>query len=253
MPAFDKPTPIRRTADLAATAEMGVYLALFASDYASYSMRAIFESDILTQRRLPYFLFDENYLRALHNRERESEDHLIAYFSKAIQMKLQMRLRSPALVQDARQETFLRVFAYFRSGKTLDNPSSLPGFVHAVCHNVALEFLRFHTRHDQLAENAPEPLDPADDPEGQMVSAERKEIVRKLLGELTVKDRELLRRVLLEEEDKDTICREYGVGRGYLRVLLHRARQRLKAALLESGGQSQPQGKSAPERKNAAH
>jgi RNA polymerase sigma-70 factor, ECF subfamily len=216
-------------------------------------MRAIFDSDILTLRRLRYFLFDENYLRALQNRDRETEDHLIASFSKAIQVKLQMRLRSPELVQDARQETFLRVFAYFRSGKTLDNPASLPGFVHAVCHNVALEFLRFHTRHEQLAENAPEPLDPADNPEGQMVTAERKEIVRKLLGELTVKDRELLRRVLLEEEDKDAICKEYGVDRGYLRVLLHRARLRFKAALLESRARSQPPTKSAPGKTNAAH
>jgi RNA polymerase sigma-70 factor, ECF subfamily len=153
-------------------------------------------------------------------------------------VKLQTRLRSPELAQDARQETFLRVLAYFHSGKTLDNPASLPGFVHAVCHNVALEFLRSHTRHDQLPENAPEPLDPSDDPEDQMVSAERKEIVRRLLGELTVKDRDLLRRVLLEEEDKDAISKEYGVDRGYLRVLLHRARLRFKAALLESEARS---------------
>jgi RNA polymerase sigma-70 factor (ECF subfamily) len=137
-------------------------------------------------------------------------------------------------VQDARQETFLRVLAYFRSGKTLDNPASLPGFVHSVCHNVALEFLRSHTRHDQLAENAPEPFDPAAGPEEQLVTMERKQIVRRLLGELPTKDRELLRRVLLEEEDKDAVCRQYGVDRNYLRVLLHRARLRFKAALLES-------------------
>jgi DNA-directed RNA polymerase specialized sigma24 family protein len=67
-----------------------------------------------------------------------------------------------------------------------------------------------------------------------MVTAERKRIVRDLLGELAEKDRELLRRVLLEEEDKDAVCREYRVDRGYLRVLLHRARLRFKAALLEA-------------------
>jgi len=190
--------------------------------------------DILTLRGLPYFLFDLDYLRALQNRDPETENHLIASFSKAIQVKLQMRLRSPELVQDARQETFLRILTYFRSGKTLENPASLPGFVHSVCHNVALEFLRSHTRHDQLAENAPEPLDASAGPEEQVVTEERKQIVRKLLGELPAKDRELLRRVLLEEEDKDAVSREFGVGRNYLRVLLHRARLRFKAALLDS-------------------
>jgi RNA polymerase sigma-70 factor, ECF subfamily len=198
-------------------------------------MREVLDlDDILTLRGLPYFLFDLDYLRALQNRDAETENHLIASFSKAIQAKLQMRLRWPELVQDARQETFLRIFSYFRSGKTLENPASLPGFVHSVCHNVALEFLRSHTRHDQIAENAPEPLDISASPEEQVVTAERKQIVRKLLDELPVKDRELLRRVLLEEEDKDAVSKEFGVGRNYLRVLLYRARVRFKAALLDS-------------------
>jgi RNA polymerase sigma-70 factor, ECF subfamily len=204
-------------------------------------MRATLDLDgILTLRRFPYFLFDEKYLRALQNREPETENHLVVSFSRAIQAKLQNRLRWPELVQDARQETFLRVFAYFRSGKTLTNPASLPGFVHGVCHNVALEFLRSHTRHDQIAENLPEPVDTSSDPEGQMVTAERKQIVRKLLGELPVKDRELLRRVLLEEEDKDAVSKELGVDRNYLRVLLYRARLRFKAVLVESQGPDAP-------------
>jgi RNA polymerase sigma-70 factor (ECF subfamily) len=191
-------------------------------------------SGILNLRRGPDLLFDDTYLRALKDRDQDTENHLVSYFSRPVQLKLRARLRSPELVQDARQETFLRVFSYFRMGKTLDNPASLPGFVHTVCHNVALELLRGHLRHDQMAENAPEPADSSPGPEDQMVTAERKQIVRRLLGELAEKDRELLRRVLLEEEDKDAVCREFRVDRGYLRVLLHRARLRFKAALLQS-------------------
>lgn len=199
-------------------------------------------SDMLNQRPMAGTLFDDNYLQALRQRDRNAEDHLVSYFSRPVQLKLQARLRSPELVQDARQETFLRVLSYFRSGKTLDNPASLPGFVHSVCHNVALELLRGATRHDQFAEDAPDPPDLAPNPERQMVTTERKEIVRRLLGELGEKDRELLRRVLLEEEDKDVVCRAFGVDRGYLRVLLHRARVRFKAALLQSENR-----KAAPE------
>jgi DNA-directed RNA polymerase specialized sigma24 family protein len=44
-------------------------------------------------------------------------------------------------------------------------------------------------------------------------------------------DREILRLTLLEEEDRDEVCRKMGVNRGYLRVLLHRAKQRFKEAL----------------------
>ncbi|PWT98905.1 MAG: hypothetical protein C5B51_28280 [Terriglobia bacterium] len=198
-------------------------------------MEAILEpSGILNLRRTAAPLFNDSYLRALRERDENTENHFVSYFSRPVQLKLQARLRSPELVKDARQETFLRILTYFRTGKTLDNPASLPGFVHTVCHNVALELLRGYTRHDQLLENAPEPADSAPDPEDRAAAEERKQIVRQLLGELADKDRELLRRVLLEEEDKDSVCREFHVDRGYLRVLLHRARLRFKAALLQS-------------------
>jgi RNA polymerase sigma-70 factor (ECF subfamily) len=55
------------------------------------------------------------------------------------------------------------------------------------------------------------------------------------------KDRQLLRRVFLEEEDKDQVCREFQIDRNYLRVLLHRARLRFRAVLT----QSTPQARSA--------
>jgi RNA polymerase sigma-70 factor (ECF subfamily) len=55
--------------------------------------------------------------------------------------------------------------------------------------------------------------------------------VRRALSELSPKDRELLQRIFLDEEDKDAVCEEFGVTREYLRVLLHRARGRLRTAL----------------------
>jgi RNA polymerase sigma-70 factor (ECF subfamily) len=191
-------------------------------------------SGILIVRGIPGLLFDETYLRALNDSDPVAENFLVSYFSRRIQLKLQSRLRSPELVKDACQETFLRVFTYFRSGRTLDNPAGLPKFILTVSNNVGLELLRAHTRHDQLAENSPEPADSAADPEVQVVTGEQKQIVARVLNELPEKDRALLRRVLLEEGDKDAICRDFGVDRGYLRVLLHRARQRFKAVLLQS-------------------
>ena len=176
-------------------------------------------------------LFDESYLGALRERDPDAENQLISHFSRPVQIKLRARLRSPEVIQDAFQETFLRVLAYFRSGKTLENPGSLPGFIYVTCHNVAMEFLRAHTRHDQIPERLPEPIASGLDPERQVVSEERKAMVRRLLSELPEKDRKLLQRVFLEEEDKDAVCKEFDVTRSYLRVLLHRARTRFKTAL----------------------
>jgi len=177
-------------------------------------------------------VFDENYLRALRDRDQEAEDFLIARFFQPVKLKLRARLRSPELVQDACQETFLRVLAYFRSGKSLNNPASLAGFIHTVSHNVAMEMLRAHTRQEQIPENAPEAADTHLSPELELVTEERKRIVRQVLAELSERDQQLIRRVFFNEEDKDIVCSELHVDRGYLRVLLHRARLRFKSALM---------------------
>jgi len=179
--------------------------------------------------------FDESYVNALRDRVPATEAHLVAAFGTPVRAKLYMRLRSPTLVEDGAQETFLRVFAFFRAGKTLDNPASLPGFVHSVCHNVALELLRSRSRYEQMPEDAPEPADTGNDPERNVAARETQVLIRQILDELPPRDRELLRRVFLEEEDKDRVCSDLHVDRGYLRVLLHRARLRFKAALLAGG------------------
>jgi hypothetical protein len=59
-------------------------------------------------------------------------------------------------------------------------------------------------------------------------SSQNAELVRKILSALPARDRDLLRAVLLEEKDKDTVCREMGVDRNYLRVLLHRVKDKFK-------------------------
>ena len=179
-------------------------------------------------------MFDAAYLVALRDRSTEAENHLLSYFAPAVRSKLRARLRSPELVEDAFQETFLRVFAYFRANKTLDNPSRLDSFVHSVCHNVALEVLRAATRQDQYPENCAEPKDAGLDPERQAASRECRELVRRHVTELPHRDRELLRRIFLEEEDKDLVCKDMSISRDYLRLLLHRARQRLKTAVIRS-------------------
>jgi RNA polymerase sigma-70 factor, ECF subfamily len=174
-------------------------------------------------------LFNESDLDALKDRDTDAQNRLVSSFSRPVLVKLRAFLRSPELIQDAFQETFLRVLTYFGSGKTLDRPGSLAAFIHSTCHNVALELLRGETRHDQMPENHPGPRAVGPDPEHQLVTRERKDFVRNLLNGLSSKDRQLLKRVFLDDEDKDAVCRDFHVDRAYLRVLLYRARQNCRA------------------------
>jgi RNA polymerase sigma factor (sigma-70 family) len=180
--------------------------------------------------RTTRFEFDESYLRALQGCDEAAENQLITSLGPRIRTVLRSHMRSWDHTLDAYQETFLRVFTYLRSGKTLDSPSSLPGFVLAVSRNVAFEHLRSYGRQDQFPEEMPDPADAAPGPEDKVVTMERKQIVRRVLSELNQRDRDLLC-LLLDEEDPEKLCRDFGVDRGYLRVLLYRARKHFKKAL----------------------
>jgi RNA polymerase sigma-70 factor (ECF subfamily) len=47
--------------------------------------------------------------------------------------------------------------------------------------------------------------------------------------------------VFLEERNKDEVCRDFGVDREYLRVLLHRAKQAFKSLYLKNIGPDPPE------------
>ena len=57
--------------------------------------------------------------------------------------------------------------------------------------------------------------------------------VREILDEMSERDRRILRAVFLEEQDKDGVCRDFGVDRDYLRVLVHRAKLAFKSEYLK--------------------
>jgi RNA polymerase sigma-70 factor (ECF subfamily) len=63
-----------------------------------------------------------------------------------------------------------------------------------------------------------------------------------VIDELTPKDAAILKAIFLDERDKDSVCEQFGVGRGYLRVLLHRAKNRFRQLMIEReeamGGES---------------
>jgi RNA polymerase sigma-70 factor (ECF subfamily) len=175
-----------------------------------------------------FFSFDEAYLKRLRERDFPTEQHFVAYFRKLLVIKLRSRLRGSQAVDDIAQETFLRVFKAMSSERGIRQPERLGAFVNSICNNVLQEFYRSSGHGAQLDDDMPEPVDKVLDLEGFLVSKETREQVRRVLGQLPEKDRRLLRAIFLEEKEKDQVCREFGVDRDYLRVLLHRAKNNFR-------------------------
>jgi RNA polymerase sigma-70 factor (ECF subfamily) len=185
------------------------------------------------------FSFDEPYLKRLRDRDHVTERHFITYFSKLLLIKLRSRLRTSQAVEDIRQETFARVFKAMRSEGGIRQPERLGAFVNSICNNVLQEHFRSSARLTPLDEDSPDPPDPAIDVDQMLVTRQTSEQVRRILDQLPEKDRQLLRAIFMEENDKDEVCQKFGVNRAYLRVLLYRAKQAFRTYYEkgEPGGQ----------------
>ena len=180
--------------------------------------------------------FDDVYLERLRRGDAVTEREFVSYFSELIQIKLRARLRDAALVEDIRQETFLRVLRVLRSPEGLRDSACLGSFVNSVCNNVMFEALRAKGRHRTPTED--EELRPivdekTPDPEARFIAEERRVLVRRVIESLPARDRAVLKAVFLEERDKEEVCAQLGVGRDYLRVLLHRAKLQFRASYAE--------------------
>lgn len=115
----------------------------------------------------------------------------------------------------------MRVLVAVRTGD-VRQPERLGAYVNSVCNNVLLEHFRESSRdqHQDLEEvDIP---DAATDLEAHMLADERKRRVYAVMNQLSARDRAVLQAILLDR-DKDEVCRELAVDRGYLRVLTHRA------------------------------
>lgn len=179
------------------------------------------------------YTFDNDYVQRLREGDPPTQQHFIAYFSELLAIKLRARFFPPHVIDDIRQETFVRVLATLQKDSGLRQSERLGAFVNSVCNNVIMEQYRSSIR----ASGFEEGFDPPDkniDMDRSLVSEEAKKQVNKVMAKMPDRDRRLLKATFLDEMDKDQVCREFGVDRDYLRVLLHRAKLQFRA-LYEQG------------------
>lgn len=199
----------------------------------------------LTGTALEFHAFDAAYIENLRAGDLRTQEHFVGYFTELLHLKLRSRLQSPHAIEDVRQETFARVLAGLSKPGALRQPESLGAFVNTVCNNVLFEHYRSSSRSQSLDEEDSSRL-PATGADALSIAAagQIKLKVREILLGLAPRDRSLLQAVFLDERDRDEVCKEFGVDREYLRVLLHRAKQDFKAEYLKRIGGELYQAKS---------
>lgn len=182
------------------------------------------------------FSFDKAYVDRLRDGDLLTEQHFVAYFVQLLRIKLTARMLPPDRVKDLSQETFIRVIAAVRREGGIRQPERLGAFVNSICNNVLHEAQRNGYRNLPLEDSHFEIPDKMTDLDGMLDAKRSKERVRLILGKMQKRDRDLLQAIFLEEKEKDEICRKFAVDRSYLRVLVHRAKDRFKVLYRKDPG-----------------
>ena len=197
---------------------------------------------------MQFFSFHAGYVESLCAGDPQVQEHFVGYFTELLHLKLRTRLQSAQAIEDVRQETFARVLSVLRRDGGLRQPERLGAFVNMVCNNVLFEYYRSAGRSESLnMEGRPELAAKGADALEMATAAQIKDKVREILLELDLRDRSLLQAVFIDERDRDDVCREYGVDRDYLRVMLHRAKQEFKTEYVKRIGNQMSLGANACE------
>lgn len=169
--------------------------------------------------------------------DRLAETELTRRFERGITQILVRQTRNFALAQELCQETLIIVLKRLRT-QPLANPEKLAAFIAQTARNLAIAERRKERRRrtdttdDAFADVPDEELDQEDS--AQRASAA--EAIRTVLAEMkSARDRMLLVRYYLKEEDKDVICRELNVTPPSFNVVLFRARGRFLELLQKHG------------------
>ncbi|HML15916.1 MAG TPA: sigma-70 family RNA polymerase sigma factor [Bryobacteraceae bacterium] len=159
--------------------------------------------------------------------ETDGMEQLYALFSKGIRFYLCRQL-GPQELDDKVHDTFVVVVQAIRRGE-LREPQRLMGFVRTIVRRqVAAHIDRMvHDRREQIdMDSTLRIVDPTGNPEETVIFRQRNELIRRVMAELSERDREILTRFYLREQGQAQICSEMDLTETQFRLLKSRAKAR---------------------------
>ena len=172
-------------------------------------------------------------VRRIASGDASAEGELVERYSRGILYLL--RRMAPELADDLHQETFRVVLERLRR-RELDEPEGLAGFLRGIARNLVIAERRKTARRRTEAdeEELAQAVHPAPGQLSAVLLDEEAEAVRQLIRELpTERDRQLLLRFYVTEEDKESLCADLALDSLHFNRVLFRARQRFKELFLE--------------------
>jgi RNA polymerase sigma-70 factor (ECF subfamily) len=169
--------------------------------------------------------------------DKEAESQLIARMRPGLKMLLTARCSGDAeQAADLCQDTLVIVLQRLRSS-TIEDPSRLCAFAAQTARQLEFDARRRTASHRTIVDSDAVDAAVPESPNESVVDDDLLvKLVRGVLSELGQdRDREILRRFYLQDEDKSDICRTLSVAPAAFDLLIFRARARVRS-LLESRG-----------------
>ena len=167
--------------------------------------------------------------------DRRAEERIVEIYGRGIAIVLDRHTNGRPEAEDLFQDTFRLGLEKLRRGE-LREPASLPAFLAQIARSLAIEHYR------KLSRRKTEPDDdavlaaaaPGEGALSGLLARENAALVRRVLQELgNERDRQILLRFYIAEEDKDRISADLGLSSLQFNRVLHRARQRYKELLVD--------------------
>ncbi len=165
--------------------------------------------------------------------DKNAESLLVQRYRNGLLFFLARQCGDEALAEDIAHDTFVTVIQRLR-GDGIEQPEKLSGFILSTAKNLLLAQFRKNKRRRTETDTQQVERVLSEDPsqEESLTRVHTAEIVREVLADLpNPRDRELLVRFYLDEEDKSTICQTLELSSLHFNRVIHRARNRMKEAI----------------------
>lgn len=166
-----------------------------------------------------------------------AESELVEHYAKPIKLILFKRTGSASLANDLCQDTFVEILKKLRAGD-LNKPHCLSAFIRQTAVNISIAHFHKERRyvhqdngtislHHSIRGHKPKELD----------NQTARVAIENALDQLGVaRDREILRRFYLADEDKETICMDLKLSAAHVDQVLYRAKKIMRELIVRQKG-----------------
>jgi len=178
----------------------------------------------------------ENLVRRVRHGDVDAESEIFTHFHRGLFFFLRRLTNDATSAEDLGQEAFMVLIRKLRADG-LAEPAKLNSYLRGIARKLAARYLARQRQREVAfdAEFFDRVADPAADQFAEISRNETRQIVIELFSELHVeRDRQILLRYWVYDEDKSTICTALDIQEPHFHRVIHRAKKRFRDLLLKT-------------------